>query len=161
MSRSSETHWPAGQAEGEARKRADFDRFRTRRLSFLRGCQRALLQNLLERGEATIDDVRAVVPIPPNVNPKTIGATPTELAVAGIIADSVRAEKSRRPEAHARKITVWQLIDRHAALAWLDEHPEIPDPGDDGEDAADPSSREHSPPSSPTRSASATPSFLF
>ena len=36
--------------------------------------------------------------------------------------------KSRRPDAHARPVQVWRLVDRAAALAWLDAHPDRPDP---------------------------------
>lgn len=148
--------------EGEARNRDALERFRVRQRAYLRSCQRLLLDVLLVRGEGTTDDVRERLPLPSGINPKTIGAIPGELVDVGIIFDSGRVEKSRRPEAHARKITVWQLADRRAAQQWLDEHPELPPPSnDDGEETTGSSSRKPSPPSAPTPSASATQPSLF
>jgi len=40
---------------------------------------------------------------------------------------SIGRQKSNRPEAHGRKIDIWSVTDRVAALDWLACHPELPD----------------------------------
>ena len=82
---------------------------------------------LLDRGEATIDDVRDVVSLPNGIGPKVFGPIGIGLANAGII-QSVGMVKSKRPEAHGRKIELWRLKDRAAALRWLEANPLIPEP---------------------------------
>jgi hypothetical protein len=84
--------------------------------------RRALLETLLESGEATADDIRAKVETPEGVDPRVFGSVPTPLAKAKIITRSGYT-KTKRPNNHARTIMVWQLIDRSAALAWLAENP--------------------------------------
>lgn len=82
--------------------------------------RRALLGALLANGTATADDVRDAIALPAKVNPVCLGAVPTALARAGIIAADGFAETSR-PRAHARPLKVWRLIDRNAAERWLAE----------------------------------------
>jgi hypothetical protein len=116
--------------EGESRKRAAHALLAARREIYVRRGKRALLLRLLDTPEATIDDVRAVVELPPEINPKLFGPVVAHLADAGIIR-GIGSTKSKRPEAHARKIDVWALTDRAAALSWLAANPDQPDQGPD------------------------------
>lgn len=118
----------AGQAgDGEQRKVDAHVLLEARReLYILRG-RRALLLRLLDVGRATADDVRDAVELPEAVGPKLFGVVPGLLARARII-EAVGFAKSRRPDAHARPVSVWQLVDRAAALAWLTDNPDRPDP---------------------------------
>lgn len=102
-----------------------------RTLYVLRG-RRALLAALLAHGEATADDVRAAVELPPGISPKLFGAVATPLAKAGIIEQAGYA-LTARPEAHARPVAVWRLADRAAAERWLAAHPDRPDDDDQGD----------------------------
>jgi len=112
--------------DGDGRKAAAHTLLRARRAHLVRQAQRALLSRLLDAGEATADNVRDAVPLPDGVSPRVFGAAPGELATSGIIAaDGYR--KSRRPEAHARPVTVWRLRDRDAAFDWLAVNPELPE----------------------------------
>jgi hypothetical protein len=66
------------------------------------------------------------VPLPDGIGPRSYGAVPLPLAEDGIICHRGYTA-TRRPEGHARPIAVWALADRAAALAWLADHPELPD----------------------------------
>ncbi|MBI5863435.1 MAG: hypothetical protein HZB38_02765 [Planctomycetes bacterium] len=113
-------------AEGERRKLSAHALLAARReLYVLRG-RRALLAALLDRGEATADDVRRAVALPAGIDPVCLGVVPGDLARAGII-ERVGFATTARPEAHARPVSVWRLADRSAALAWLAAHPDRPD----------------------------------
>jgi hypothetical protein len=46
--------------------------------------------------------------IPPPTQPNVIGASFRKAALAGLIRDTGLAVKSQRPEAHSRRIPVWQ-----------------------------------------------------
>jgi len=120
-------------AEGERRKANAFALLSTyRELYVLRG-RRALLHAMFVRGTATADDVRAGVPVlPAGIDPKLFGAVPSELIHLGII-EAAGFTKTSRKEAHARPVQVWQLADRVAALAWLRNHPDRPDPPNESE----------------------------
>jgi hypothetical protein len=109
--------------EGERRRDDALELFvRWRKLAVLRG-RRALLRVMLwGDGRATADDVRAAVRLPEEINPKCFGAVPIALAKAGII-ECCGMITSCRPEAHARPVKVWRLVDQQAALAWLGSHP--------------------------------------
>jgi hypothetical protein len=118
-------------AEGERRKLAAHALLSARReLYVLRG-RRALLAALLDRAEATTDDVRRAVTLPDGIDPVCFGTVPGELARAGIV-ERARFAKTARPEAHARPVSVWRLRDRAVALAWLAAHPDRPDPAECG-----------------------------
>ncbi|MEN6406360.1 MAG: hypothetical protein ABFC77_07810 [Thermoguttaceae bacterium] len=115
--------------EGERRKADAIGLLSAHRETIIRRAQRALLAAILETGSATADDVRELVELPPGIGPRCFGAVPSPLARAKII----RADgfvKTCRPEAHARPVTVWQLVDRPAAERWLRDHPDMPAPGD-------------------------------
>jgi hypothetical protein len=120
-----------GLAEGERRRDAALQLLRDRRAIWVRRGRRALLRRLLDAGTATADDVRAAVTLPPDLDPRCMGAVPGELADAGIIRPAGYV-RTARPAGHARPVLCWHLADRTAALVWLAAHPHLPDP-DDGE----------------------------
>jgi hypothetical protein len=97
-----------------------------RDLYILRG-RRALLMYLLCAGEGTADDVRDNVELPRGLSPRLFGAVPGELVRAGMIRFG-GYERTCRPTAHSRPVTVWTLADRAAAERWLADHPDLPDP---------------------------------
>jgi len=113
--------------EGERRKLDSHAMLEARReVHVLRG-RRALLQQLLNTGQATADDVRDAVELPSEVRPVCLGAVPGPLARAGIIR-RVGFVKTGRPDAHARPISLWELGDRDAAVRSLAAHPDRVDP---------------------------------
>jgi hypothetical protein len=112
--------------EGERRKCRALAILEARRRVYIRRGRRALLTRLLAAGEATADDVRAAVELPPAINPKCLGSVPGQLAEAGIIR-AAGFVRTTRPAGHARPVLLWQLADRAAALAWLAAHPDLPD----------------------------------
>lgn len=114
-------------ADGEARKLDAHALLEARREVYVLRGRRALLAALLASGDATADDVRDTVELPDEINPVCLGVVPGLLARAGII-ERVGFAESRRPDAHARPVSVWRLADRAAALAWLAAHPDRPDP---------------------------------
>lgn len=113
-----------GQDTGAVRKSKALAGLAAGRAPLIRAAQRALLLHLVDNSTATIDDVRDRVALSEGTNPKVFGTIPAALVSAGIIAPAGFI-KSRRPESHARPVTVWQLIDRDSALRWLDENPPI------------------------------------
>ena len=122
----------AGGREGERRKDAVHALLEARRDVSIR---RALLMHLLDAGTATADNVAdRLGPTPDGIDPRFLGTVPGLLARAGIIRPASIA-KSARPSRHASLLTVWELADRAAALAWLSQNPDLPDPEneDDGE----------------------------
>ncbi len=124
----------SGQTEGEARKQEQLAMLRERRAVYVRRGQRALLGRLLEGGNATADDVRQVVELPPGIDPKLFGAVPGSLARGGII-ERAGFVKTARPTAHARPVTLWQLRDAAKARQWLAVHPDIvDDPAENDDD---------------------------
>jgi hypothetical protein len=116
---------PAG--EGDHRKQEQLARLADRRAVYVRRGRRALLLQLLAGATATADDVRAAVQLPSDIDPRCLGAVPIALAEAGIIV-RVDYTPSMRPERHASIIAVWCLADRAAAMAWLADNPDLPDP---------------------------------
>ena len=115
----------AGLADGERRRDAALELLADRRAAVVRAGQRALLLHLFDAGTATADDVRAAVELPQGIGPRCYGAVPMALVDAGIIR-AAGYTPTRRPEGHARPITLWELADRGAALAWLADHAELP-----------------------------------
>lgn len=117
----------AGLREGERRKDTALNVLVARREVYVRRGQRALLAALLDGSPtATADDVRAAVELPPDLDPRLLGAVPGSLCRAGI----VRADgfvKSSRPERHASYLQRWALADAAAAKQWLARNPDSPD----------------------------------
>jgi hypothetical protein len=112
--------------EGLRRRDAAHVLLAARRAVHVRRGQRALLGQLLRCGSATADDVRGLVQLPADIDPRCLGTVPVALARADIIR-AAGYVRSTRPAAHARPVLRWQLADRAAALAWLATHPELPD----------------------------------
>ncbi len=102
---------------GEALRDTALDLLRQHRAALVRECTVAALRIALREGEVTADDVRAVVPIPPGINPKLVGAAFNDLA-DGILRRS-GDRPSNRKLAHARRVTLWELGDHSAAIGRL------------------------------------------
>jgi hypothetical protein len=83
---------------------------------------------LLQNGSGTADDVQDLIELPPTVNPTVLGAVPVLFARRRWIV-AVGYQKSRRPQAHARPVTRWKLVDAAALSAWLQAHP-MPTPAE-------------------------------
>jgi hypothetical protein len=115
-----------GLAEGERRMLAAHARIVRRRPALIRRICRAYLRQILDTGPATIDPVRDLIILPPGADPRCFGAAVRLLAEEHLIV-SIGRQKSNRPEAHGRKIDIWSVTDRAAALDWLTSHPELPD----------------------------------
>lgn len=114
-------------ADGADRKLATHRMFEVRReLYILRG-RRALLRRLLDNDTATADHVRDAIELPRGIDPVCLGAVPGALARGGIIERAGYAPSSRA-DAHHRPVSVWRLADRDGALAWLEAHPDRPEP---------------------------------
>ena len=113
------------------RKKADaLALLESRREVFVNRGRRALLRAMLDGdGTATADDVRDLVELPPDIDPKLFGTVPRRLAYDRIIRNAGRV-KTARAVAHGRWVELWQLADRAAAEAWLRYHPDLPDPAD-------------------------------
>lgn len=113
--------------EGQRRKRRAHKLLEQHRKWVIRRARRVLLMLLIDRGQATMDDVRGLVPLPDGINPKCFGPVPVALADAELIR-SAGMVPSRRPEAHGRKLELWELNDRAGAIDWLRANPELPEP---------------------------------
>jgi hypothetical protein len=86
---------------------------------------------------ATADDVADLVEPTSDLDPRYLGAVPGPLARAGIIRH-VGYGRSCRPIRHASIISIWEIADRDAALVWLRDHPDLPEPEPDDAGAPDP-----------------------
>ena len=109
---------------GEARRDAALTVLAARRPALIRDIQRAAVRLALDAGTLTADDLRARVPIPAGIRPAVVGSAVRMLAVAGILAHT-GYQRSVRPVAHARPLTVWRLADAARAAAWLAAHPPL------------------------------------
>jgi hypothetical protein len=119
-----------GAGEGEVLKVDALALLEAQREVFVRRGRRALLRAMLDGdGTATTDDVRAVVELPPGIDPKLFGPVPHRLAYDRIIRNAGRV-KTARAVAHGRYVELWELADRDKALAWLAAHPDVPDPAE-------------------------------
>jgi len=108
---------PTG-ADGEALRDAALNLLRVRRGELIREFTAATIRVAIERGEVTADDVRPLVPIPPDISPKLVGCVFRDLADAGILRrDGFR--NSTRPVAHSRPLSVWKLANAAGASAAL------------------------------------------
>lgn len=114
-------------AEGERRRDAAHDLHQRHHGNIIRRAQRVLVTTALERGTATIDDVRTAINLPNGIDPTVLGAVPTALARAGILR-RVGFVETTRPEAHARPVSVWAIGDHGKAVVWLTTHPDLPTP---------------------------------
>ena len=112
---------------GDERKIAALNLLDERRAVYINRGRRVLLRRLLAGATATADDVRASVELPVGIDPRCLGAVPRSLAKVGIIR-SAGFVKSTRPERHASFIHTWELNDGQKAIAFLQDHPDQPDP---------------------------------
>jgi hypothetical protein len=119
-------HPAAGLADGDSRRDAALELLREYRAMLVRRVQRAYLELLLDAGPSTTDPVRDAVPIPAGTDPRLVGAAVRHLAELDLI-HRAGLSRSRRPEAHGRDLPIWAVSCRAAALAWLADHPELPD----------------------------------
>jgi hypothetical protein len=117
----------AGLAEGERRRDEALTLIQLHRAVLVRRVQRVYLDLLLTRGPSTSDPVRALVPIPPGIDPRLVGAAVRQLAEQRLIRRAGMG-RSERPTAHRRDLPLWEAADRVAAAAWLAAHPDLPDP---------------------------------
>ncbi|MCA9109372.1 MAG: hypothetical protein KDA52_05465 [Planctomycetaceae bacterium] len=108
--------------DGEQRKRDAHKTLEKYRALIIEQFRRRFLCILLEHGTATIDDVRELMELPTGMDATCLGAVPGPLARAGIIR-RVGYVKSERADAHARPISVWELLDSHAVVEWIRSHP--------------------------------------
>jgi len=115
-----------GLTQGERCKADALSLLETRREVYVRRGRRALLEVLLRSGNATADDVRELVELPPGIDPKLFGSVPGSLVKAGIIRQ-VGFAKTCRAVGHARPVAIWQLVDRQKAEHWLRAHPDMSD----------------------------------
>lgn len=109
---------------GEAGKLEAHALLEEHRRGIIREARRRLLLHLLEHGEATADDARREMVIPPWIDPKALGAVPGKLARKGIIR-RVGYRRTERAEGHARPVTVWALHSLAGARAWLANNPPV------------------------------------
>jgi hypothetical protein len=114
-------------ADGQWLKESVRQLLAVRRARFVRLAQRALLECALNCGAATTNDVLAMVALPEGVSAACLGAVPGPLARLCIIR-RIGFVDSARARTHGRPVSVWELADRAAALAWLNSHPPIPAP---------------------------------
>lgn len=123
-----------GQAEGERRKDAAIGLLAIHREAWVRKIQRDFVRVLLQKGEATSDEVSDNTPLA--VRKSCLGAAVNHLSRASVI-KFVRFTISARPDRHACPTRVWRIADRGKALRWLSAHPDLPDPldADQGERA--------------------------
>lgn len=128
-----------GRRIGRALKESAHAILEARRERFLMQGRRELLgvalgrHTVLERGKATPDDVRERLTLPSDIGPVCLGAVPKPLVLAGIIR-RVGFVTTSRPVAHARQVSVWELVDPDAARQWLADHPAplpVPTPADE------------------------------
>ena len=120
----------ADTAEGHRRKRIVLAELRHRRSTLVRKACRLLIERLLAGApDATADNIRDGLEVPPGIDPRCLGAVPVRLYQAGII-HTVGYRRSRRRDAHARPLNVWRLTDRAAAIEWLRKHPPLTDADD-------------------------------
>jgi len=145
-------HDHEGRKEGESRKRAAHALLEAHRTYWVRRGRRALVAILMERGTATADDVaERLGELPDDLDPRLLGVVPGPLALAGLIRP-IGYPTSTRASRHASRVTLWELVGEHSvARAWLDAHPELPEPppqNEDGDGVPSPST----PPPSPSLS---------
>jgi hypothetical protein len=112
----------AASGDGESRKRKAMDNHEAHRAEIILQARRRFVSHALSHGTVTTDDARDGLSIPEGVDPVCLGAVPGGLARKGIIRRTGYI-RSKRPEAHARPLSVWQLQDAGKARAWLDANP--------------------------------------
>ena len=123
------------QGEGARRRDEKLSLLAQRRARFIRHGQRVLLTTATNAGRASADDVHAAMELPADLDARFLGCVPVALAHAGLVR-SAGFIKSIRPQRHASYIQLWALADREAAVRWLAENPDLPDPAPNDGDTA-------------------------
>lgn len=95
-------------SDGRAARQLAFDLFRTHRSELIAEASRIMVEIARTRGQVTIEDVRAAMTIPEEHDPRWLGAVPNGLARRGILR-RVGFVETKRPKAHARPISLWEL----------------------------------------------------
>ncbi len=113
----------------EAKRRKDeaLSLHELHRKAILLQVRRIFVRHLLNTGTATADDIRDKFEVPEGVNPNFLGSVPTPFTRARIIKRRGYIESSR-PAAHARVVSLWELLDREKADQWLVDNP-LPETG--------------------------------
>jgi hypothetical protein len=111
---------------GDDRRDATLADLESRRARYVLRARRAFALALLQKGEATADDVYSAVHLPVGVDPRCLGCVPKPLARSGIVR-AAGFVKSERPERNSSYIHRWELVDRERAIRWLFDHPDVPE----------------------------------
>ncbi len=111
-------------SEGERLRNEAFDLFRRHRPALVRRLQRAFLQHILDHGPSTSDALRALVEIPPGVDPRIVGYAVRTLSFDFGLTRRVNSAKTRRKIAHRRDLQVWDTLDAVKAHSWLQSNPD-------------------------------------
>lgn len=116
-----------GAAAGLARRDATHRRQEEEHARIIHDARRMMAIWLEQFDSITADDVQDLCILPPDADPRVMGAVPKLFAARGWIrADGY--ERSKRPQAHARPVTRWVLVDRPAVVAWRENNPQQPEP---------------------------------
>ena len=115
--------------EGERRKGEAFANLEAHLEWILLKARRVFAAVLLEKGRCTIDDVRAVVVLPAEMNPTCFGPVATPFARQRFI-ERAGFTETTRSAGHARPISIWELKSPNGLVQWLLEHPDRPPPID-------------------------------
>lgn len=113
--------------EGELQKDEAFANLEATREWVLLLARRVFATVLLQKGTATIDDVRAVVAIPDGMNPVCMGPVPVPFARQNWI-ERVGFARTTRTEGHARPVSTWECRSPSAIGQWLIDNPHRPPP---------------------------------
>ena len=114
---------------GERRKGEAFTNLEAHREVILLRARRVFATVLLEKGRATIDDVRAVVVLPVGLNPTCFGPVATPFARQRFIQRAGFTETTRS-KGHCRPVSLWELKSPSGVAQWLLDNPDRPPPDD-------------------------------
>ena len=118
MTHNGDENCNGGLPDGEHLRDEAHGQLRAHRQHLIRAGEQVLMRKIIETGSATIDDVRAVVPCPPGIDPRFFGAIPGPLAKCGAI-KPIGITRTKREVAHARLLIKWGLGDLSKALVVL------------------------------------------
>jgi hypothetical protein len=93
---------------GRAFKTAQLDIFEQRDHEFLERCRTLARMVCRERGQVSINDIRAIITVPPGVHPSVLGAV-----FRGKEFVRVGYTEASHPEAHSRVVRVYRLGGAH------------------------------------------------
>ena len=119
--------------DGERRKGEAFTNLEAHREVVLLKARRVFCAVLLEKGRATIDDVRSVIILPDGMNPVCMGPVATSFARLRWI-ERAGFIQTTRAEGHARPVSIWELKSPNGVAQWLLDHPDRPPSVDAGKE---------------------------